>query len=94
MATNGEAPESRTCVRVDGALARVRNAACEQDGSALVDCEEGVRFERRVMRALSRAETDVPSARPSIAATRLRSALALQAAGSVVRARDNIVLLA
>jgi len=53
-----------------------------------------VRFERRVMRPLSRAGIDVPSARASIAATRLRSALALQAAGSVVRARDNIVLLA
>jgi len=49
---------------VDGAVARARNAACEQDGSALVGCEEGVRFERRVMRPLSRAELDVPSARP------------------------------
>jgi len=53
-----------------------------------------VRFERRVMRPLSYAELDVPSARASIAAIRLRSALTLAAAGSVVRARDNIVLLA
>jgi hypothetical protein len=73
---------------------RARNAAGEQDGSAPVGCEEGVRFERRVMRPLSRAEIDVPSARPSIDAIRLRSALALPAAGSVVRARDHIVLLA
>jgi hypothetical protein len=79
---------------VDGAVARVRNAACEQDGSAPVGCEEGVRFERRLMRPLSRAEIDVPSARSSIAAIRLRNALAPAAAGSVDRARDNIVLLA
>jgi len=79
---------------VDGAVARVRNAACEQDSLAPVGCEEGVRVERRVMRPLSRAEIGVPSARASIAAIRLRSALALAAAGSVVRARDNTVLLA
>jgi len=71
----------------------VRNAPCEQDGSALVGCEEGVRFERRVMRPLARVEIDVPSARTSIAAIRRRSALALPAAGPVVRARDNVVLL-
>ena len=53
-----------------------------------------MRFERRVMRPLARVEIDVPSARTSIAAIRRRSALALPAAGPVVRARDNVVLLA
>ena len=51
-------------------------------------------FERRVICPLSSAESDVPSARSSIAAIRLRSALAPPAAESVVRARDNVVLLA
>ena len=53
-----------------------------------------MRFERHEMRPLSRTEIDVPSARSSIAAIRRRSALALPAAGPVVRARDNVVLLA
>jgi len=56
--------------------------------------KEGVRFEQRAMSPLSRVETGVQSACSSIGAIRLRSALGLRAAASVVRARDNAVLLA